>query len=162
MKIGLMSDTHDNQEATEKAVEFFNKKEVEHVLHAGDLVSPFTATKFAELKAELHFVWGNNEGDREHTRTKFGEIGVEPAGEFASLTLGGRKFALLHGKNEEVVEALAESGRYDVVVRGHTHEPGIRNNPLVINPGATSGYLAASRTVALLDTESMKAEIVEI
>lgn len=157
-----MADTHDNLEATEKAIEFFNAKGVEQVLHAGDLVSPFTAARFSDLEAELHFVWGNNEGDRGHTRTKFGEIGVEPAGEFASLELDGRKIALLHGKDEEVVDALAESRKYDAVVRGHTHDPVISEDPLVINPGPTSGYLSDRRTVALLDTEEMQAELVEI
>lgn len=162
MKIGLIADTHDNLEAIERAVEFFNEEGVEHVLHAGDLVSPFAASKFADLDSEIHYVWGNNEGDRSHTRSKFEEIGVEPAGEFASLEIGGRRIALLHGTSEEIVDALAESGKYDVVVRGHTHNPGIRENPLVINPGAASGYLSDNRTVALLDLEDMRAKIVEL
>jgi putative phosphoesterase len=61
LKIGMMSDTHDRLEAVKKAVELFNSERVEHVLHAGDLVSPFVAPKFKELKAKLHYVWGNNE-----------------------------------------------------------------------------------------------------
>jgi uncharacterized protein len=43
--IGLISDSHDNLNAIRKAVEFFNRKEVKAVLHAGDLVSPFTIWK---------------------------------------------------------------------------------------------------------------------
>jgi putative phosphoesterase len=162
LKIGLMSDTHDRLDAVEKAVKFFNDSGVEHVLHAGDLVSPFVAPKFGGLKAKLHYVWGNNEGDREHTRTKFGELGIEPLGEFASLELGGRRIALLHGKSEAVVEALAKSGLYEVVVRGHTHQAGVKEEPLVINPGEVCGYLSGRQTVAVLDLEALKAEIVEI
>lgn len=157
-----MSDTHDRLDAVEKAVKFFNDSGVEHVLHAGDLVSPFVAPKFGGLKAKLHYVWGNNEGDREHTRTKFGELGIEPLGEFASLELGGRRIALLHGKSEAVVEALAKSGLYEVVVRGHTHQAGVKEEPLVINPGEVCGYLSGRQTVAVLDLEALKAEIVEI
>ncbi len=162
VKIGLMSDTHDRLEAVEKAVKFFNKAGVEHVLHAGDLVSPFVAPKFANLNAKLHFVWGNNEGDRTHVQTKFGEIGVEPLGEFAALELGGRKIALFHGKNEDVVNAVAKSGLYDAVVRGHTHEAGVKEEPLVINPGEVCGYLSGRQTVALFDLEELRAEIVKI
>lgn len=157
-----MADTHDNLEATEKAIKLFNKENVSHVLHAGDLVSPFTGGKFEDLNAELHFVWGNNEGDRLHIRSTLEGIGVEPAGEFLSIEIDGKNIALLHGTDEEIVEALAENKNFDVVVRGHTHEPEIKQNPLVINPGATSGYLSESQTVGLLDTKKMKTEVIEL
>jgi uncharacterized protein len=51
--IGIISDSHDNLEAIRKAVEFFNNNDVKAVLHAGDLVSPFTARAFKELKSKL-------------------------------------------------------------------------------------------------------------
>ncbi|MFW5911853.1 MAG: metallophosphoesterase [Candidatus Hadarchaeota archaeon] len=162
MKIGVIADTHDNQESVAAAVEFFNSEGAEHVLHAGDLVSPFTASKFEDLKAKLHYVWGNNEGAREHVRRNLERIGTEVYGNFASLKLDGCKIAMLHGEHEEVVEALAESDRYDVVVRGHTHDPGVDKKKMVINPGPASGYLQDNRTVALLDTEDLEAEIMEI
>lgn len=161
VKIGIMADTHDNLEAVEAAVEFFNDEGVEQVLHAGDLVSPFVVGALKELESELHFVWGNNGGDHHHVRQKFEKIGVKPK-DFQSLELGGRRIALLHGEEEEIVDALAESDDYDVVVRGHTHEPGIERDPMVINPGPASGYVADARTVALLDTDGMEAEILEI
>lgn len=160
MKIGIMSDTHDNLNATEEAVKLFNEKGVDQVLHAGDLVSPFVVGILSKLEADLHFVWGNNGGDRNHVRQKFEKIGVEPK-DFESLEISGRRIALIHGENEEIVKALAESDDYDVVVRGHTHDPGISEDPMVINPGPASGYLAKSRTVALLDTDEMSAEILE-
>lgn len=162
MKLGIMADTHDNLDATEKAVDFFNEEKVDHVLHAGDLVSPFTANILGNLDAKLHYVWGNNEGDKLHCRSNLNEAGADLAGSFASLDLGGKMIALLHGEDEEIVEALAESGKFDVVVRGHTHEPEIREDPMVINPGPTSGYLSDRRTVALLDTDDMSAKVVEI
>lgn len=157
-----MSDTHDRIDAIEKAVDFFNEVGVKHVLHAGDLVSPFVAPKFGDLEAELHYVWGNNEGDREHSRTKFNEIGVKPLGEFAVIEIKDKKLALLHGTNEDFVQALAKSGDFDAVIRGHTHDAGVQDDPLVINPGETCGYLSGEQTVALLDLSDMSAEIKEI
>jgi putative phosphoesterase len=163
MKIGLMSDTHDRIDAVEKAIDFFNRERVAHVLHAGDLVSPFVAPKFAKLKSKLHYVWGNNEGDREFIRVKFGEIGVEPLGNFASLNLDGRKIALLHGTHEEIVDVLLKSGAYDVVVRGHNHRAEIREGEtLLVNPGEVCGYLTGRMTVAVLDSTTLKAKIVRI
>ncbi|MEM3402234.1 MAG: metallophosphoesterase [Candidatus Hadarchaeales archaeon] len=163
MKIGVMSDTHDRIDAVERAVDFFNGENVEHVLHAGDLVSPFVAPRFSRLKAKLYYVWGNNEGDREFITTKFSEIGVKPLGNFASLFLGGRKIALLHGTHEEIVGALQRSKLFDVIVRGHTHRAEVKTGEtLVINPGEVCGYLTGRKTVALLDLSALSAEIVEI
>lgn len=163
MKIGLMADTHDQIDAVEQAIDFFNRAGVEHVLHAGDLVSPFVAPKFSGLKAKLYYVWGNNEGDREFIRVKFGELGIKPLGNFAALELGGRKIALLHGTHEEIVDALVKSGSFDVVVRGHTHQAGTSGKkPLLINPGEVCGYLSGRQTVAILDLAELHTEILEL
>jgi len=160
MKIGIMSDTHDRLDAVDKAIDLFNREGVKHVLHAGDLVSPFVAPKFAKLKAKLHIVWGNNEGDREFIRVKFGEIGVTPLGNFAALELGGKKIALLHGTHEDVVNSLVKCGSYDVVVRGHNHRAEIvEGKTLLINPGEVCGYLTGRQTVAILDLTGLEAGI---
>ena len=163
VKIGLMADTHDRVEAVERAVDLFNELGVGHVLHAGDLVSPFVAPKFAGLKAKLHFVWGNNEGDRESVRLRLGKLGIKPLGDFAAMVLGERRIALLHGTNENIVEVLARSGSFDIVVRGHTHRAEIREGQtLLINPGEVCGYLSGRQTVALLDPAEPSAEILKL
>ena len=163
MKIGVMSDTHDRLDAVEKAIELFNRKGFEHVLHAGDLVSPFVAPKFSNLKAKLHYVWGNNEGDRESIRIKLGEIGIAPLGNFVALELDGRKIALLHGTHEDIVDSLVECGLYDVVVRGHDHRAEIaEGKTLLVNPGEVCGYLSGRQTVAVLDLAELRAEILEL
>jgi len=40
--IGIMSDSHDHMEAIRAAVEVFNQAGVKLVVHAGDLIAPFT------------------------------------------------------------------------------------------------------------------------
>ena len=163
MIIGLISDTHDRLDAIEAAIRFFNRKGVSDVLHAGDLVSPFATPKFSKLKAKLHYVWGNNDGDREFIRVRFGEIGISPLGDFAALELGGKKIALLHGTHAHVVDSLVRSGLFDVVVRGHNHKVEvIEDKTLLVNPGEVCGYLSGRRTAATLDLNKMHAEIVEL
>jgi len=158
-----MADTHDRLEAVEKAVEFFNREGVEHVLHAGDLVSPFVAPIFKKLNAKLHYVWGNNEGDREFVRLKFGELGIRPLGDFASLELEGRRIALLHGTHQPIVNSLVKSGLFDIIVRGHTHHAEvIEEKTLVVNPGEVCGYLSGRQTVAMLDLAKLRAEIIKL
>jgi putative phosphoesterase len=163
MIIGAMSDTHDRLDAVEKAISFFNSEGVTHVLHAGDLVSPFVVPLFSMLRAKLHYVWGNNEGDHGYIKVRFADIGVSPLGRFAELELGGRKVALLHGTHEETVASLVKSGAYDLIVRGHTHRAEIIGcRPLVVNPGETCGYLTGHQTVALIDLDKLHGQIVEL
>jgi putative phosphoesterase len=162
--IGIISDSHDNMNAIRKAVNFFNEKKVIAVLHAGDLVSPFTARAFKELEAKLYFVFGNNDGDKVTLTKWFEEIGATSCGSFGDLTIDGLHIALLHGTNEVLVKALARSGEFDVVVRGHTHDPGVKiiEGVPVINPGEASGVLSGKSTVAILDIANLNVEITEL
>ena len=162
--IGIISDSHDNLNAIRKAVEFFNKKEVKAVLHAGDIVSPFTARAFKELKSKLYFVFGNNDGDKITLTRWFEEIGATACGDFGDLTIDGLHIALLHGTNEALVKALARSGDFDVVIRGHTHDPGVKiiEGTPVINPGECSGVLSGKATVAVLEISNLNVEITEL
>lgn len=161
--IGLMSDTHDKLEAVESAIDFFNQSEVRHVLHAGDLNSAFVVPRFSRLKAKLHYVWGNNDGDREMIAARFKELGLPPPQNFESLRLGGRRIALLHGTHPEIIDAVVRSGMYDIVVRGHTHQVKITGRrPLVINPGEVCGYLTGRKTVVTLDLVKLRPKIFEL
>lgn len=162
--IGIISDSHDNMNAIRKSVEFFNEKKVKAVLHAGDLISPFTARAFKDLEPKLYFVFGNNDGDKVTLTKRFEEIGAIPCGNFGDLTIDGLHIALLHGTNEVLVKALARSGEFDVVVRGHTHDPGVKiiEGVPVINPGEVSGVLSGKPTVAILEIANLNVEIVQL
>ena len=50
MKIGLISDTHDNIQNIRRAVRKFNDKRVDLVIHAGDIVSPNAVESLADVK----------------------------------------------------------------------------------------------------------------
>ncbi|MFZ2500348.1 MAG: metallophosphoesterase [Methanosarcina sp.] len=162
--IGILSDSHDNLNAIRKAVDYFNEKEVKAVLHAGDIISPFTVRVFKELKPKLYFVFGNNDGDKVTLKSWFEDIGATVCGEFGDLTIDGLHIALLHGTNEALVKALARSGDFDVVIRGHTHEPGVKiiEGTPVINPGECSGVLSGKSTVAILEISNLNVEITEL
>jgi len=162
--IGIISDSHDNMNALWKAVEFFNERGVKVVLHAGDLISPFTARAFKELKPKLYFVFGNNDGDRVTLIKRLEEIGATSCGDFGDLTIDGLHIALLHGTNEALVKAIAKSGEFDVVIRGHTHEPNVKiiEGVPVINPGESSGVLSGKSTVAILEIANLNVEITQL
>ncbi|MXV62651.1 YfcE family phosphodiesterase [Natronorubrum sp. JWXQ-INN-674] len=157
MNIGIISDTHDNVEAIERATEIFEEEGVEVVIHCGDFVAPLMIGYFGEF--ELHGVLGNNDGDVASLQSQFDALGGESElhGRFASLEFDGLSFAVLHGESLEEVEAIAAGETYDFVCYGHHHERELSNEgrTTVCNPGAH--VLAKSekdRTVAIVDTLS--------
>jgi len=161
MRIGVISDTHDNLPKIERAVEIFNERGVELVLHAGDFISPFTANAFKGLKCKLIGVFGNNDGEKFGLKARFEGIG-EISEDVRELEAGGRRIVVMH--KELLVEPLAKSGLYDLVVYGHTHKADVRrvNGTLVVNPGEAGGWLYGRSTIAVVDLERMEAEIIEI
>lgn len=165
MLVGLMADTHDCLPMVEKAVKRLNVEGVELVLHAGDYVAPFVIPKFKELKAKLVGVFGNNDGDRELLKRRFSEgDSLEIHGNFAKICVGKVKIALLHGHEEELLTALIDCEKFDVVVHGHTHkaENYRKGKTLVVNPGEVCGYLTGNSTIALLDTDKLEAKIINL
>ncbi|NYB51797.1 MAG: metallophosphoesterase [Methanobacteriaceae archaeon] len=159
--IGLMSDSHDHMDAIRRAVKVFNRTGVDLVIHAGDLISPFTANEFKNLQSPLEAIYGNNDGERRGLQLAFQELCVLE--DFKELEVNGKKMALIHGTTEAVVDALKYSGKYHVVIRGHTHKMDIREGKtMVINPGETCGYLSGKKTVVLLDEEDLSWEVVNL
>ena len=165
LKIGIISDTHDNLPLVDKVIDRLNQEKVEMVLHAGDYVAPFTILRFKKLKAKLVGVFGNNDGDHDFLKRRFAEVeGAEIRGSFAEVTTDGLKIALLHGDEEELLQSLINTGCYDVVAHGHSHEAGAHNRgkTIVINPGEVCGYLSGKPTLALFDTKTREARIIQL
>jgi hypothetical protein len=161
--LGIFGDTHDNVEGIKKAVEFFNSHECDLIIHTGDIVSPFTIDYFKELKGELRLVFGNNEGDKYNLNRKLSELDTE-LHDVLELEYDEKKIAVYHGQNPALLDAIVKSRKYDIVATGHTHTPEttMEENTLVVNPGETCGYMSGVKTVALVDTTHMKADICEL
>jgi hypothetical protein len=160
MKLGILSDSHDNLPALVRVVERFNAQNVDLVLHAGDFVSPFTAIPLSKLRAPLVGVFGNNDGDRLHLTRRFDGIGTLHPG-YHVFDVDGLRAVLMH--EPKSIDALVASGAYDLVVYGHTHEVVVRpGRPAVVNPGEACGWLTGRSTAVLFDTRAMTGEVVEI
>jgi putative phosphoesterase len=163
--IGIMSDTHDNLPMIEKAIERLNQENVDLVLHAGDYVAPFVIPKFQNLKAKLIGVFGNNDGDHELLKKRFSENkNLEIHGSFALVAVKNLRIALLHGSEEELLNALIECEGFDVVVHGHMHGPDIhrKGKTLIIGCGEVCGYLTGKSSIFLLDTDKLEAKVLEL
>ena len=174
MKVGIIADTHDNLAAIAEAVEIFNDEGIELLIHAGDLISPFTSQPFKNLKAPLIGVFGNNDGDKLLLKDYYKSSGVGDLFEDPyAFEFAAKKIVVTH--KPQIVKPLAKSGMYDAVLYGHTHKAVIEQQHAtankwgrqgektwVINPGECCGYLMGRKTVALLDFEKDEARIVDL
>lgn len=169
MKIGVISDTHDQRDNTLKAVKIFNQEKVELVIHCGDWISPFSVDYFKDLCCPVKGIFGNNDGDRFRHITRSVEIkaNVTYSEYFLNLVLDKRKIAVYHGEAEEIVEALVTCGKYAAVFHGHTHEKA--NQPvgktLSLNPGTMLDYTLPGTTgasFAIYDTRTNTARLIEL
>ncbi len=160
MKIGIISDTHDNLPNLRRALAILKERGVALVLHAGDFVSPFVAEPFREAGLQVLGVFGNNDGDRLQLQERFrtlGELHVGPH----EFDLAGRKIVLMH--EPRALEALVNARRYDLVIYGHTHRAMMQSGPpLVVNPGELGAWLTGRATFALVDLMALRGELLEL
>ena len=165
MLIGAISDSHDNLPQIEKAVKYLNEQNVGLVLHAGDYVAGFVIPKFKILNCKLIGVFGNNDGDHELLKKRFSETAnCTIHDQFASVILDGYRIALLHGTETELLNTVIDSGYFDAVVHGHSHNRSIekKGKTLAVNPGELCGYLTGKPSIAILNTVTQDAKIIEL
>jgi hypothetical protein len=163
MRIGVLSDTHDNLGNIRAAVQVFAKNGVEALIHGGDFCSPFTLAEFgplAERGIKMHAVFGNNDGDRLLLARRGADF-CSFADDALILTLGEKKIVVMH--YPELGEALFRLGEYDLVIYGHNHKVRVEGvEKKLLNPGTASGYMAEAATIALVETRTMAVEIVRL
>lgn len=163
MRIGIMSDSHDHHDNVLKTVEIFNNHKVDYVLHAGDIISPFTARAFAALKVKRFIaVFGNNEGEKLLLKSAIESFGGEIHEYCYKGQIGGKRIYMTH--TDHHVEEVAASQTYDILIYGHTHKQDIRHagKTLVINPGETTDWLTNSPQVMILNLDNMSYSIEKI
>lgn len=156
MKIGILSDTHDNLPRIAAAVELLRGEGAEVLIHAGDFIAPFSVKALLEFPGEVYGVFGNNDGEKAGIQKIWKHVFHGPY----LLELGGLRILVAH--EEEALES-APYDDLDVRIFGHSHKAEIRDGrPLDINPGTAAGILVDRATCALLDSKDPSARILEI
>lgn len=149
MRIGIVSDTHGHLANTRKAVAELAARDVDFVLHCGDIGSAEIVPLFAHWPT--HFVFGNCDHDpAELARTI--ELWEQTShGQFGSLELEGCRIALLHGHDARRLRETIASQEHRLVCYGHTHVPEhhYEGETLVLNPGAL--FRANPHTIAVVE-----------
>jgi len=159
MKLGIISDTHDRLPTFRRAIAMFERLKVDAILHAGDYVAPFAAKLIAPdvQRIPVYCVYGNNDGERKGLKAVLPQIVEGPL----KIRLGGRNIVMHH-----FIDWLkpADYAEADIIITGHTHSVvnEIKDGKLFLNPGECCGWVNDLCTVALLDTETAKAEVVQV
>ncbi len=170
MLVGVLSDTHDNLKNVEKVARIIKKLNVDMVIHLGDIIAPFTLAKLAsELEGiKITAIFGNNCGEKSGLYNVAKAFNIDLLEPPTSIKINDKKILLIHGwgpaeMTEEIVEALASSGKWDVILYGHTHKSRIDyiKGKLVLNPGEVAGALYEP-SFALLDIDLLKAKIIKV
>lgn len=149
MLVGILSDSHGRHLMVRRAVDLFDRLDVGHFIHCGDVG---TANVFNELVGRpLTFVWGNTDEPSGKLLAYLDGVDITPPETVpARVVLEGKRFAVFHGHER----AFEHADRLDVdyVLHGHSHERRDERIGRVrfINPGAL--HRARVRTVATLDT----------
>jgi len=153
MRIGVLADTHDRLPALERGLAILQERQVEAIVHAGDLVAPFTAKRLLAWRGPLHVIYGNNDGERRGLN----QITDGPLW----IPAGGRRVLLHHFIDWCKADDVAKA---DIIITGHTHEvvSERRDGKLFLNPGECCGWVNGRCTLAVLDTRSLSAEVIEV
>lgn len=155
MLIGLISDTHipdRMKELPEKVFEAF--KDVEMILHAGDVTSQEVIEKLEEI-APVTAIQGNT--DR--------IVGLDLP-KTAVVEAEELKIGVIHGEvypraDTQQLHYLAKQLGVDILVSGHSHQPKVEKveDVLLINPGSPTVPRLADRTVMILEINKKEVDV---
>ena len=152
MRIGILSDTHDEYARTERAVTLLRDSGATALIHCGDFIAESILKVCSVLP--LWFVFGNNDSDSvPHLQRAAAECGATCLGWGGIVELGGKRNAVTHGHMSTDVRRLL-TAQPDYLLTGHSHIPDDSRVGSVrrINPGAL--HRADDFTVALLDLDT--------
>lgn len=159
MRVGILSDTHDQVSRTAAAVALLVNAGAEALIHCGDITVPQVV--YEVTGPPSYFVFGNCDEDLDELRRAIASVGGTCLEDGGVVTFGGRKIAVTHGHLEREILRL-EGLRPDYFLSGHTHAlADFRRGPIRwINPGAL--HRAKPWTVALLDLESDQLRVINV
>jgi uncharacterized protein len=159
MKIGIISDSHNNTKNLETAYNFFKKNKINHVIHCGDVTDSKMLDVMNKFNITTHLVLGNMDNpdiiDDSSEYEKIIHHGITMQEMFED-----KQIAACHTPHTSA--ELFMLNKFDVIFYGHTHKKRIENTKqtLIVCPGEILGRIGQP-SLALYDTSTNKIEIHE-
>jgi len=151
MRVGILSDTHDQLARTSRAVASLISEGAEVLIHCGDMTRPPIVRECAGLTC--YYVFGNNDFDEDVLRRAMAATGGVCLERGGQIEFGETRIAVTHGDSaREIRRLLATTPNY--LLHGHSHAASDECHGATrwINPGAL--HRAHEWTVAVLDLDS--------
>lgn len=160
MRIGVVSDTHNNLKNVHQIVQLFNSVAVDAVIHTGDITQAKTLDVFAGLDAPMSGVFGNNDAERESLEAAINKHGfhfVEPP---LQITLHNRQIIVVHDPLEFTGHLASH---HELALHGHTHMYRLENNTgqMTFNPGECAGHMAGLNAIGVVDLNDLSTELLK-
>lgn len=158
MKIGIISDIHDNLDNLHKFLNWANKEKLQTILCAGDVTNEETVETLAEeFLGTIYLVAGNAE--LYDPRVLNDNKNVVYLGRSGVFSIAGYTVGLCH--EPYFIEKLLEKRPdLEMIFYGHTHKPWLEqeNGIKIINPGTLGGVFYKA-SFAVWDNEKEKIEL---
>jgi putative phosphoesterase len=158
MRIGVVSDTHNNLKNVRRIVEIFNEQGVDRVIHTGDISQAKTLDVFAALNAPLFGVFGNNDQEREDLEDAISRHGFTFQDPPLNLNWASRTIIVVH----DPLEFDGHLSQQDLALHGHTHRYRLEQEDAqtIFNPGECAGMMQGRNAIGVVDLVSMQCQIV--
>ena len=158
MRIGVVSDTHNNLKNVSRIVELFNEAGVARVVHTGDITQAKTLVALARLNAPMYGVFGNNDCERASLEQAIETHGFAFQDPPFECIWHGRRIVVVHDPRD--LDGIPNT-RHDLALHGHTHLYRLSQtgNRLEFNPGECAGHLAGYNAVGIVDLENLGTEL---
>ena len=159
MRIGVVSDTHNNLKNVARIVELFNDANVDVVAHTGDITQAKTLDVMADLKSPLVGVFGNNDQERTSLDSTMAAHGFHFQDPPYEVVWASRRVIIVHDPAD--LDSVLTTD-HDLALHGHTHLQRIENrsSQLIFNPGECAGHIQGLNAIGIVELDSLEAKII--
>ncbi len=160
MKIGLTGDTHNNLKNVAVICDIFNSKDLDLVIHTGDISLPKTLIAFEELNIPLQGVFGNNDQQEKNGLLKVCEEKNFLFQDELNIEISEFNHLFVVHDPKDIREEFYKPG--NIIFHGHTHRyrDEVFKETFIFNPGECAGIMKGMNQVGIIDTDDPKMEII--
>lgn len=161
MKIGVLSDTHDNLSNITTVLETYRDRGIETLIHCGDLTSLEMVSHFNGFR--VIYTTGNMDYATGTIHKRFKKMRDDNFVEAVFKgQINGVPIAATHSHLDSELSNLVSHQRYQWIFHGHTHQrrDEVIKGARIVNPGALGGLGRESRSFCIVDLDANDVEFI--
>ena len=158
MRIGVVSDTHDNARNVQRIVDVLSAAAIDRLVHTGDVTRGRTLESLVRIGVPIFGVYGNNDVLRDELDAVAARHPVVLSEPPFEACWEDRQILVVHDPRD-IAPALREE--HSLVLHGHNHRRVIEreDDRLTFNPGECAGHMEGVNAVGVVDLQTLTPEI---